>query len=377
MCLSSQSCNLAWPRTGSCVLRWLAHLRKRQQHAALPAALREVEARLLQEHAAAGKRLLRLLRRAEAEAMGPDVCEVAEQQDGCAGAHDAPADSLAACGVVGDMLCNGDAAAGCRAGASTPLLLHAVAEVQHPALLPCGGAIYVQLTCEAAELQCASGAPPASSADQHACSDDYSDSDDPALTVLSLPLDEHEDQEFDATDYSHLCPAVGEALALALGCSRPSDMTMPHAAVTAAADDASDAWHAAQPAQPFPPPHGAASKRAYMWLERLELAEHTGAAGAAGRQPAPPAAVLHAFKSSQHLALRFSVPRNAHSTAASGAQRLHACVAKLCAALDACVVAVDVRLHPARTDTTWVLFISHLQHTARPQLCTELLNHLC
>ncbi len=152
------------------------------------------------------------------------------------------------------------------------------------------------------------------------------------------------------------------------------------------------ALHARQQAgQLFQPPpadggSGAVAKALrFMRLEPLERLQQAGLA----------AAVLHAHKMAQHLALRLSCRSNraggggrcacAGGGGAGGAASAHsrACprccargVAALCAELNGCVVGLDAHLLQDRTDATWVLFLPGLQQLGRDELAAAVLRHL-
>ena len=362
-CLSQHCCNLPWPKTGSCTLAWMQHLQHQRRGAAL--SLPAAASRLQQEHASLGKRMLRLLQGAESMA----AAVRSGSEEACARSHTGP-------------------------------VLHAEMECQQPQLMPCGGAIYVQLTAAAADL----GAP-GSRQEQHAAplqpfAAAVALPDSSGRTAVASPLPNKNDAAAASMAnggealQQHGPAAIAAALQL-LGVSaatdsgRGSNSAGHHRAVlraplkAASTEDAALHWRR-RPVQPFAasPASSGTMSQPFMWLEPLlEPAEQQQ------QQQQPVAAVLHVRKAAQHLALRFSCPSSSSTcstctngvASSSGASGCCSCCTSaliqrlqhFCADTHACLVAVDAHLHPERLDATFLLFVTGLQHLDR----TALLRH--
>lgn len=396
--LAARCCNLAWPKTGACVLAWLRRLPpQRSPEGAQRLAL--VAARMQQEHASLGRRLVRLLRRAVAltEAAGSAAD---------AGAGDRGDGGIAGGSAGGDEAAQGGAA-GAGAADCSPAV-HVELEARHEGLLPCGGTIFVQLTA-APEVLGAAGPVPAGGQQQVAEAepggraaaepDGSSEAGAAAAQAAAVQAGSECGRYAAAAEAAARWLLGGAATADGAGTAGPASGGAPAAADAvhvrqvaiklASPEDA--ALHARQQmGQPFlPPPAGggcgaAAKALCFMRLEPLEQAQREGLV----------AAVLHAHKTAQHLAVRLSCRASpgdggcrccagSSGGASSPASRGEACptcrarcLAALCVELNGCVVGLDAHLLPGRVEATWLLFLPGLQQLGRDRLAAAVLRHL-
>ena len=225
-------------------------------------------------------------------------------------------------------------------------------ELSHRGLLPCGGALFVQLTVAAALLDAT-------------CGGDSSGARHEERVKAAVAA---------ARQLLRIVPAAGDSG----GADEFDALHVCHAAVVKTVSAEAAALHFSRPAmQPFqsPPPHSSVKAHKFMRLEPLALPEDTiqrHHGWDEGQRPA--AAVLHAHKSAQHMLLRFSCRRPAHTWHQEelqalappwrGSGNVPCRVRGLCRDLDACVVAVDVALFFDRCDCTWLLFVAEGQDRA-------------
>lgn len=287
-----------------------------------------------------GKRLLRLLRRAEAES------------------------STAA------------APGGGGGGSSEAWTLQAELQVTQPALQPCGGTLFVQLTAAPGVL-CPADDPTA-----------------PAPVGLdgrrhwpAPAADGSADAgpEWSAEVQHSLSSAATAVVQRLLG----SSAAVQQVALKAAKQEEVALHARLQPLQRFEAPPAGSTAKVHRFM-RLEPLAPPAQQVQQAQQPAQPvAAVLHAQKMAPHLALRFShnSPGSCTLCAAAGtdggtcgsaACTSHAAagVRAFCAAEEACVLSVDAHLHAdGRLDATWTLFVRGLQERGRPGLLATLRRH--
>lgn len=409
--LSARCCNLAWPKTGGCVLAWLRHLPP-QCSSEGPEALASTVSRMQQEHASMGKRLVRLLRRAVAltEPAGGSVDTSSSQRgaegNACSGmcSDEAARQAAAAPGsAVG-----GDSGSGDGQGSSPAV--HVELEAQHEGLLPCGGAIFVQITAAPEVLGAAGGGPsvgqqqpPAAEPGLAAAAQPGNSAEAGVAGAQGVPMQtECEQQRCASAAEAAVRWLLGEAAAAdspskagLASCGFPAaaaSIRVRHVLLKPASpEDAALHARQQQVGQLFRPPpadggDGAVAKALrFMRLEPLEQLQQAGLA----------AAVLHAHKMAQHLTMRLSCRSSraegggrygcAGGGGACGAASAHSgacsrccarCVAALCAELNGCVVGLDAHLLPDRTDATWVLFLPGLQQLGRDELAAAVLRHL-
>lgn len=419
--LAARCCNLAWPKAGSCLLAWLRHLAPQHSPQGL-GSLTSAASRLQQEHSSLGKRLVRLLRRAVALTEQAGSSCVSGRGDGGGGAEGSAggADSGQAAAASGPAAvpaqhgAAGSRAAGGAAREGSPgstSIVHVELEAWHEGLLPCGGAIFVQLTA-APEVLCAAGGTPPSGQQQAAAGtpgaraalEPGSGAESGAGTAQG-PAGQSGGEPGQRDGHAFAAEATvmrllgggagavcsagkgGEARS-SVTAAAPAPRARPILLKPVSPEDA--ALHARQQAVQLyrPPPtdggSGAAAKALrFMRLEPVEQLQQAGLA----------AAVLHAHKMAQHLALRLScgtgldgegcrqcaAGRGTGATAGSPGKVCPACCARcmteLCAELNGCVVGLDVHLLPGRADATWVLYLPGLQQLAQDELAAAVLRH--
>lgn len=342
----SHNCNLAWPKQGSCILSWV------RQQAAHGRGIGDLPAitRMQREHAGLGKRMLRLMRRAESLTAGDEGLQT--QADA-----PSPADTF---------------------------VVQVELELIQPALMPCGGAIFVQITAVAALLTEGSGAETAGSVRQTS-SQAADGMHETAAVATSCP---HHDL------HRLLVPAVAVAKQLlqvqagnSSGCGSCGGVLVHASTVKAASADDSAAHLAGQPEQFSATPANSSSKAAqFMRLEPLQIEK---AAGQHYRQDTeqPVAAVLHPHKLSQLLLVRVSAElrhskrhrlfddasRRGEDSSSRSSDGGIAC-SRFCSQMNACVIAVDAHLAVDQTVTTWVLHVSGLQDMDRSELSAAILR---
>ncbi len=376
--LSQHCCSLAWPKSGSCLLSWSRYLQ--QQGRPLSPDLLAAIGRMQEEHAAAGKHMLRLLRRAEALSQ-PSAGSAAASSGGTCGSTNADS-------------------------SSTDVVLQAEVQLVDHGLQPCGGPIHVQLTA-ALELLGSAGEPNgcthAVERPQQvtpAAAERPQSGGSAAGAAAAAKAGGSTPPSVAIGQYSGCVPAAIAAAQLLLaggtacsdGSSRGSRGEVLHAAVKAAEGAAQHAQQA--PLQPFLAPPAGSSLKAhqFMRLEPLEPSSLQPTAAASlvqGRRQRLLAAVLHAHKAAQHLALRFSCEaapcsKCCDSSSSSGGgtcgslsccAHVASCMRGFCAEENASVVAVDGQLHPGRHDSTWLLYVAGLQHRECADLAAALDRH--
>jgi hypothetical protein len=358
--LSTHSCNIAWPRSGSCVLRWTEHLAgciaaQQQEEAALSLTL--IRARMQQEHATFGRRALRLLRRATAP------------------------EPLAA------VNCGGDALEHRHGWQPLDRVVAIEAEVQHHGLTPCGGAVVVHITLLEAHLAapapCSAAAAPASNGHGGSGQANSNCGGDLFGDGATIGWEGAPDDDVD------LLPAAAEVVARSLG---------PGAAVLDCSVRPAPADVAAQLPRSWPAQLGSAlrrlppAKEAFFWVEPLWQPAPAGAgnalesagpgagagAGAPSLEVLPGAAVLCAQKLPQQLVLCM---RHDAALGAGGERQVAAALAQvsaLCAKLDANLVAVDLRCSGAvgaGITSAWLLYVAGMQGADREELDAEVKRH--
>lgn len=379
--LSQRCCNLVWPRSGSCLLSWAHHLRRQQRP--VQQGLQRAADRVVQEHAAAGLRVQRLLRRAESLARNASS----------GGSGGGTSSSSSSTGVA-------------------DLVVQAELEVRHQGLMPCGGPVFVQLTTVAALVSPTSKPASATSAcwleQQTAVAARQGGESAAAAAALAgnkrnassadskATVEDHaaELQQYEAAAVPLAMLLLGETGAAGDGAEAAGsgDGSGHHTRALlrsvlkpATAEDA--LLHARQPplrafeAPPAGGDGGAAGPKArpFAWLEPLDVVPPAA-------QPA--VAVLHINKMSQHLALRVSCDQpsgggcRACASAGGGTCRSPTCVTRVerclrgfCAEENGCVVAVDAHLHAGRLDATWALFVAGLQSRGRLALLAAVRRH--
>lgn len=355
-CLSQHCCNLAWPKTGSCILSWAQHLQQQGQHPGLQHAAE----RMLQEHSNVGKRVLRLLRQAE-------ILTAEDSSSSSGGDGGAP--------VTDDGTAN---------RSSGPVVLKAELDVMQHGLMPCGGAIFVQLTAAAALLSPAARLAQQAAGDvshmqlaalvegAHGLAAGHGLAAALATTLESIDQQQHVASTLAAAQQLLLGQAAGGSSG---GSSGINGCSVLRVALKAAKPEDAGLHARQQPLRRFAaPPQGTKLKVwRFMRLEPLEALE----AQQARLQPeAPPlvAAVFHISKMPQHLALRFSCSTSpcascCGSSSGGGtcgntacATHVARCMRAFCAAEGAIVVSLDAHLHPDRLDATWLLYMGQGLH---------------
>ena len=351
--LSQHCCCLAWPKSGSCLLSWARYLQqqRQQQQRPLPADLLTAVGRMQQEHAAAGKHMLRLLRRAEA---------LSQRSSG---------------GTCAASTGNGSSSSG-------PTVLQAELQLVDRGLQPCGGPIHVQLTAAPELLGC----------DQDGCTsaagqEQLMSASAAAAAAAATATGNSSPPAAAAGQYDACVPAavaaVQQLLAGELALGSSSSVVL-QAAVKVAEGAVQHAQQA--PLQPFLAPPAGSSLKAHQFM-RLEPLE---SGSSPGRQQRPLAAVLHAHKAAQHLALRFScgaAPCGKQCSASGSGSvagtcgslsccaHIARCMRGFCASENASVVAIDAQLRPGRQDTTWLLYVAGLQQRDRADMVEALHRH--
>ncbi|KAL4448005.1 hypothetical protein ABPG75_005224 [Micractinium tetrahymenae] len=396
--LSARCCNLAWPKTGSCVLGWLWHLPPQHSPEGL-AGLASVAQRMQQEHASMGKRMVRLLRRAVSLTEADGTSGGNGSGDGAAGATGSgeEAQQRAACRRAVDASGSGSSSG---SEDSSPVV-HAELEAQHEGLMPCGGAIFVQLTAAAEVLGAAGGV---AAAGQHQAA--AAEPEEPATVLPGSCLETGAataaqpaagQAGFEPQRYAAAVEAAAQRLLESAtaagsdggadgGTSRPSQAAAFYVRHTLLKPASPEDAARQQSGQLFraPPADGGSGAVAkalrFMQLEPLEELQQAGLA----------AAVLHAHKMAQHLALRLScssgLAGSGCSRCAGGSDRSSGstlmccaccarCLAALCGELNGCVVGLDGHLLPGKADATWVLFLPGLQQLGRDELEAAVLRH--
>jgi hypothetical protein len=287
-----------------------------------------------EEHAGAGKHVLRLLRRADRAATMAGT------------ANNAILDSM----------------------------LQAEVALSHPTLQPCGGAVFVQLTAPAAMLN--DGFDSSSSGN----------SSSPTATAGSIVASDQQTQQFLALARQLLCCPGGTA---GNGCS--AGMLTPVVVKGAKPEDV--ALHYNRPAlTPFSAPPANSTLKVHQYVRLEPLVEH--AADGCQRRPRDErrhvAAMLHAHKMAPHLVLRFSCSLQSSKRQAGSSQRakdsrpdsgswepadLVQRIGSYCQQLNASVVAVDAQLHEERADATLCLYVTGLAGMDSGILATALKHH--
>ena len=347
--LSQHCCCLAWPKSGSCLLSWARYLQQQQQQQQrqpLPADLLTAIGRMQQEHAAAGKHMLRLLRRAEALSQ--------------------PSSGGTCAASAGNS----------SSSSSGPTVLQAELQLVDRGLQPCGGPFHVQLTAAPELLGC----------DQDGCSGAAGEEQLVAAAAAAATSGNSSPQAAATGLYDACVPAAVAAVQHLLAGEQALDGSSSNVlqAAVKAAEGATQLARQA-PLQPFLAPPAGSSLKAHQFM-RLEPLD---SGSSPGQQQRPLAAVLHAHKAAQHLALRFScgaVPCSMCSTCSDGSvagtcgslsccAHVARCMRGFCAGENASVVAVDAQLHPGRQDSTWLLYVAGLQQRDRADLAEALHRH--
>ena len=365
MLLSRRCCNLAWPKSGSCILAWRCSLlqQRRPVQALEPAVLR-----VQQQHAAHAKRMLRILRRLEGLAAGAEAEVDGVGSDGGGGGDG---------GRRGGGRVGGKGADG--GGAAALPLLRVEVEAVAPSLLPCGGVVYVEVMA-AQGLLAGFGGPPFAAAAAAAAADDSQRQRCAAAAG--------------AEQIVRQLLGGGGAAAVSVGSDEDScEPTALRSVVKASEADAQlNSSRLQQPGRLFAAPRADGSKM----LQHMELELLAGVQEEHPRRQ--PAAVLHAAKMAPHLALRFaccldwqqqqlgatsggdgtggSAPVG--DTPSSVAQRMRS----FCEDTNSCVVAVDVHAAAAAADggalaleATWLLHAEGLADLDRAELGAAILRH--
>lgn len=278
-------------------------------------------------------------------------------------------------------------------GSAEALVLQAELQMPLHELQPCGGPIFVQLTAEAAQLGSTCTAGPeqleaAGGAAEAPAAASYQQAYAPAAVAAARLL------------LTGRAAAAGSSSASSSGITGGSDEVL-HVSLKAAEGAAQHAQQ--QPLQPFYAPPAGSSQKAHQFMRLEPLERSSPQQGPAPRlqerQRQPLAAVLHAHKAAQHLALRFScgaAPCSECSSvsdcdgAGAGGKsgsgggscgslaccaHVARCLRSFCAGENASVVSVDARLHPGRQDSTWLLFVAGLQQRERADLAAALERH--
>ena len=325
----------------------------------MPAGLLPAIGRMQREHAAAGLRMLRLLRRAE----------MLSQPGSSAGSSGTAAAGSSACAHGSEA--SGDAE-----------LLQAELQMLDDELQPCGGPIFVQLTADAAQL-CSMSASTTCAIDAGPRQPEAAGAAEAAAVAAA------------AGHQAYAPAAVAAARLLLTGCAAaPGSSASSCAAggsgkalqVSLRAAEGAEQHAQQPPLQPFYAPPAGSTQKAHQFMRLEPLQE---------RQRRPLAAVLHAHKAAQLLALRFSCGTapcgecsggGCHNATRAGSggtcgslaccAHVTRCLRSFCAGENASVVGVDAWLHPGRCDSTWLLFVAELQQRDRGDLAAALDRHI-